>query len=300
MPPAGYLSQRTLKPGAAVRSAQGVSAINKTGASIPRGSLVALAKTDAATKIPTMVLANAGTSGGRARYITTGAVGDGNTAIVVRAVRLTGLDTSSGVLDAAVYEAAVAGGWSATDPSVGLPARRRHIVGYFDVISATDGVISFDMGDHADAPGEVDGFTSQLRLAFVTLTNAEVLNLRATAKELVPAPGAGFINEFVSIVLAFDYTAAYTIVGAGDDLAVRYVDGTGVICSETIESTGFVDATADTMTTGRPKVDIIAAKTSCDNKALVLDNIGAAEFGAGNAANVIRARVSYRIIPAGW
>lgn len=54
------------------------------------------------------------------------------------------------------------------------------------------------------------------------------------------------------------------------------------------------------MTTIEPKVDVIAAKTGSDNKALVLHNTGDGELGGGNAANVVRARIFYAVVPAGW
>lgn len=135
----------------------------------------------------------------------------------------------------------------------------------------------------------------------VSLTNAEVLALRATPKELVAAPGAGRILEFLSAVLIFDYTAAYT--ETADNLAIKYTDGSGTAASETIEMTGFIDATADTLTFAVPDggaATPIVAKTGCEDKALVLHNTGDGEFGGGNAANVLRVKVAYRIHITGW
>lgn len=132
----------------------------------------------------------------------------------------------------------------------------------------------------------------------VSLTNAEMLALRATPKTLVAAPAAGSVNEFISISLFFDYTGAYT--ESADNMAVRYTNGSGVVVSSTIEATGFVDATADTMVRGVAITDAIVAKTGCDAQALVLHNTGDGEYGGGNAANVVRARVAYRVVPAGW
>lgn len=137
-----------------------------------------------------------------------------------------------------------------------------------------------------------------IKYAEVSLTNAEMLALRAAPKTLVAAPGAGLVNIFISATLFFDYTGAYT--ESADNLAVRYTDGSGTIVSQAIEATGFVDATADTMTTAMAKIDVIAAKTACENKALVLHNTGDGEFGGGNAANVVRVKVSYRVVASGW
>lgn len=134
----------------------------------------------------------------------------------------------------------------------------------------------------------------------ISLTNSEVLNLRATPKTLVAAPGAGKILWFHEILLMFDFTAAYT-AGAGDDMAVRFNNaGTMTTVSDTIEATGFLTAAADTVTTGRPKVDGIVSKANGENMPLVLHNIGGAEFGGGNAANVVRAKVRYSVVATGF
>jgi hypothetical protein len=132
----------------------------------------------------------------------------------------------------------------------------------------------------------------------VSLTNTNMLALRATPITVVAAPGAGRILEFVSGVLFFDYTAAYT--ETADNLAIRYTDGSGAIVSQTIETTNFLDATADTMTTVLAKIDAIAAKTGCENQALVIHNTGGDEFGGGNAANAVRVKVAYRIHVTSW
>lgn len=131
----------------------------------------------------------------------------------------------------------------------------------------------------------------------VSISSSEILALRATPKTLVAAPGAGKVAEFVGMVLLLDATAT-AYVETADNLAVKYENGSGAQVSETIETTGFIDQTADTMTTGRPKLDQIVAKTGCENKALVLHNTGDGEFTTGTG--VIRAKVSYRVWSTGW
>jgi hypothetical protein len=142
------------------------------------------------------------------------------------------------------------------------------------------------------------GIAGSVQYAEVALTNAEMLALRATPKTLVAAPGAGKVLEFISAVILFDYTGAYT--ETADNMAVKYTDGSGAIVSETIEATGFVDATADTMTTAIAKADVIVAKSGSENKALVLHNTGDGEYGGGNAANAIRVKVAYRLHNTGF
>jgi len=139
-----------------------------------------------------------------------------------------------------------------------------------------------------------------IQYASVNLTNAQIKALRATPVQLVAAPGAGKVLEFVSATLLLD-AGANAITESADNMAVRYTDGSGVIVSQAIEATGFIDQTADTMTVGLPKIDPIVAKSGCENKALVLHNTGDGEY-AGNAANdaTMRVKVAYRVHTTGW
>lgn len=141
---------------------------------------------------------------------------------------------------------------------------------------------------------------TSIKYAAVALTNANIKALRATPITLVAAPGVGKVLEFVSVVLFLDY-GTNVLTESDDNLAVKYVDGSGAAASETIEMTGFIDAAADTMTVGIAKNDVIVAKTGCTNCALVLHNTGSGEFG-GNAGNdtLLRAKVAYRVHTTGW
>jgi len=138
-----------------------------------------------------------------------------------------------------------------------------------------------------------------LRYEYGTITNAEIKALRAAPKTLVAAPDGGKVLEFISLQLFLDY-GSNALTESADNMAVRFNDGSGTIVSQTIEATGFIDATADTMTNALPKIDAISAKTACDGKALVLHNTGDGEY-AGNAGadTVIRYRVCYRVHSAG-
>jgi len=119
-------------------------------------------------------------------------------------------------------------------------------------------------------------------VAQVTLTNAEIKALRATPKTLVAAPGAGKVLEFVSAQLKL-VAGANVLTESTANLAVKYTDGSGAQVSQTIECTGFIDQSVNTMTSAWGKIDAIVAYSAAANKALVLHNLGAGEFG-GNAA----------------
>ena len=157
--------------------------------------------------------------------------------------------------------------------------------------SSDDGLIERSTGAAWEAFGPI------LRLAEVSLSSADILALRATPKTLVAAPGTGLLLEFVGAVLILDATAT-AYVESTANLAVKYTNGSGAQVSDTIEATGFIDQTADTMTTARAKQDAIVAKTGCENKALVLHNLGAAEYTTGTG--VIRVKLTYRIWSTGW
>jgi hypothetical protein len=166
----------------------------------------------------------------------------------------------------------------------------------FDQIVTSTPFPTSQIANNAVTSAKLD--VSTIQIATGTITNAQMLALRATPKTLVAAPGAGKVLEFVSLALFFDYTAAYT--ESADNMAVKYTDGSGVAVSQDIEATGFVTATADTATFALPKVDPIVAKTGADNAILCLHNTGDGEYGGGNAANVVRFSCQYRVHAAGW
>lgn len=134
-----------------------------------------------------------------------------------------------------------------------------------------------------------------------TLTSAQVKAVRATPIQLVPAPPAGFSLKFLWAKLFLDYGGTNAFTETVDNFAIRYLDGTGVIVSQTIENTGFIDQAGDMETTAEPKIDVIATKAQSEARALVLHNIGDGEI-AGNAANdnVLRVRTAYSIVPNGF
>lgn len=138
--------------------------------------------------------------------------------------------------------------------------------------------------------------TSLVTQAVVTLTAAEIKALRATPKTLVAAPGAGKVLDFIDATLFLD-AGSEGLTESTANLAVKFTNGSGVKVSNDIESTGFIDQTADTYTTATRKADAIVAATGNVNKALVLHNIGAGEI-AGNATGdaALKVLINYRVI----
>ncbi len=135
-----------------------------------------------------------------------------------------------------------------------------------------------------------------VKVAEFNINAAGIKGLAATPAIIVgaPGPGQGIVFEGATLRLV---AGSEVLTEAGDNLSFRYTDGSGVIVSETIESTGFIDQAADTITNGIPVKDAIVTKVAMENQNLVLDNIGGAEF-AGNASNdaELRVTVKYRQI----
>ncbi len=99
----------------------------------------------------------------------------------------------------------------------------------------------------------------------VDLTSAEILALFTTTKELVEAPGANKVIEFLSAVFFIDYgTATYTTYG---DLTINLAT-TGTAVSNTLDAADLIQKTADTYV--RLPVADDAETVLQDNEALEL------------------------------
>ncbi len=117
----------------------------------------------------------------------------------------------------------------------------------------------------------------------IAISAAEADNLAGSPKELVAAVAAS-THEFVKIIIALDWNSvAYT--ESGDNLAVRYTNGSGVIVSDVIEATGLADATEDTLVfaIAVPTTSALVTAAASTNKALVLDNTGSEWGNSGDS-----------------
>jgi len=142
-----------------------------------------------------------------------------------------------------------------------------------------------------DALNDLDVITSK-----VSLTAAEIKALRATPAELVAAPGADKLIEFVSAVLVLT-AGSEVLTESADNMAIEYDDGSAVAVTGAIEATGFIDQAADTITRAIPAADTIDALADVVNKNLALVNTGDGEY-AGNASDdaALDIYISYRIL----
>ncbi len=133
---------------------------------------------------------------------------------------------------------------------------------------------------------------SSLQETTVVISTAELLALYTTPKSLVAAPGAGFAIALDSAVLFLDYnSAAYNGVAAGEDLEIRYTDGSGQLVA-TIETDPFLTSTADAIRYVQPATT--AAITPVANAALVIC-LATGNIATGNSP--LKVKVYYRVIP---
>ena len=82
------------------------------------------------------------------------------------------------------------------------------------------------------------------RIAFKTITSAQLLALNATPIEVIAAPDSGFAHIVKRVIIHKPAGTAYAGVAAGEDLVLKYTNGSGAEVSAEIETTGFLDQTA--------------------------------------------------------
>lgn len=136
---------------------------------------------------------------------------------------------------------------------------------------------------------------AETQFAKVTIGAADIKTLNASPVELVRGHGAGTFVEFVSAQLILE-AGSEVLAETADNLQIHYTDASGAQVSNTIECTGFIDQSVDTMTTVGPfTTEPIVARTAAADAPLVLYNPND-EF-TGNASNdaKLHVRVVFRV-----
>jgi hypothetical protein len=132
--------------------------------------------------------------------------------------------------------------------------------------------------------------------ADVTITTGELLALNGTPKQLVAAPGANLAIILHRLILFLDYNSvAYNGIAAGEDIAIRYTDGSGTIVA-TCETDPFLTATADATRIVYPYRAASGASdvTPTANAALVA-HMTTSNIATGNSP--LLTRTYYSIVP---
>lgn len=144
--------------------------------------------------------------------------------------------------------------------------------------------------------------TAVEKYADVSLTTAQIDALAATPIQLVAAPGTNKAIIFLGASIKYTYSGAAWTVDAGDNLEIRYTDGSGALCA-TIEtaSTGLaLDGAASTAIWVPPAGNTPATANSgiayVANAKLVIDAATDLVKVSGSTAGTIKVRVFYKVI----
>ena len=168
--------------------------------------------------------------------------------------------------------------------------------------------IGYDETNHAivvndgDTPLKRYGIAAKggVQMTEVSIAAAAVATLNSVPVTLVAAPGAGYMLVFHQAVLLLDYTAP-GFTESSDNLIINWGTSTPQAASETIEMTGFIDQTADSVTFGVANggaSPAIGAATKFDNLPLVLFNAND-EFG-GSGGSALRVKTFFSVVPTGF
>jgi hypothetical protein len=130
-----------------------------------------------------------------------------------------------------------------------------------------------------------------IQMASISLTNAEIKALNTAAKELVAAPGAGKLIEFLGATLFHNYGS--NALTGNHDMTIGLNGGT-VAVAAVVPFAGFPLKTADFVYTVNPAIAFSETAANALNKNLAL--LAAGDF-AGNAGadTVWTVNVAYRI-----
>jgi hypothetical protein len=134
-----------------------------------------------------------------------------------------------------------------------------------------------------------EGYTL-LRVASVTLTDAQIKALPTTAIQIVAAPGAGKVIAPLTAIILTEITTEYTNVNSPSMLVIA--EGAASV----------FDTDADDRALYFPDADIVqlstlASVTRMENTALsILSSNELGNFTGGNAANTLKVTVYYMVV----
>lgn len=164
-----------------------------------------------------------------------------------------------------------------------------------EVSKAVDAMGYVQTADIEDESVDSDKLAeTTIKYAEVALTKANILAMYATPIEVIAAPGAGKVIEFLSAVVILDYaTAAYT---GGGGVSFKYAGAATV--SQVISAANSFGDSADKIAqcVGLDTANGIAMSA---NTALQITNASGAFTDPGTAAGVGRLKIAYRIHTTG-
>jgi ribose 5-phosphate isomerase RpiB len=137
--------------------------------------------------------------------------------------------------------------------------------------------------------------------ATVSLTQANIIAMGVTPVQILAAASAGtyYVVDLVEVIHTYS-TAAYT---GGGDVQLQYDSGAVAI---TLFADTIVTAASSSNVVAKPTIYALDASTGSSEgfaiagavaKSITITNAGGA-FAAGNAANIIKVRLTYRLVTA--
>lgn len=225
--------------------------------------------------------------------LTISGIGNFGDVSVVRIESKTGNPTDGTILEVVSHDANVDPLVVSSSAQAGvLTVTQAGAVAVTGALSAT-GLVTATGGVSAGSASD-----SLLKTDTVEITNSQLKALRATPKVLVAAAGADKMIELVSAVLILDY-GSEALTESVDNLIIEYASS-GVDATAAIETTSFIDATADTIALVMPVGIAGAAATNLVNDGLHLKNTGDGEFGGNASADTtMTVKVTYRVHTVG-
>jgi hypothetical protein len=182
-----------------------------------------------------------------------------------------------------------------------------HKQGGHELVVGADGQITVESGgvialqagavmSIADDAVIEDGSGASERWVDVLVSSAELLALNATPKTLVAAPGSGLVLLFERAYFHKPAGTQYGNIAAGDDLAIKYTDASGLEVSQ-IEATNFLDQATAQVRWARPHAAASGnnAVTPVANSPLVLHMLNGE---VTDGTTVLNVRVFYRVMPS--
>jgi hypothetical protein len=131
-----------------------------------------------------------------------------------------------------------------------------------------------------------------IQYATVALSNADLLALNATPKQIIAAAGANTVIEVTSAVLEYVKSTAFTIGSAGNVTLNYKSDASGGAISVALAATGFFDQSASQIRVLRPvttNVDVTGDK----NQGVYLTVATADMTGGSGSTGILK--VAYRV-----
>jgi hypothetical protein len=170
------------------------------------------------------------------------------------------------------------------------------------VIGGTSAAIQYATNFTQVAAAGSYGWNNNLHRMYnarVTVTATELRNLAASPKTVIAAPGTDYYIALHKCVMAYRGGAnVFDSVGAGEDLALRYTDGSGTIISTTVDTTSDINFGA--VTDDNIIMEPVGQVKPTANAAVVLDNVGAGELAAAdndaNGDGIVYLDVLYSVV----